>query len=53
VPRVGNVTAENLLKESKSLFKVIEESREADTPVKKRIHEFVYEEDDRAGISKG
>ena len=52
VPRIGNVTAENLLKESKSLIKVIEESREADTPVKKRIHDFFYEEDDRAGISK-
>ena len=48
VPRIGNVSAEHLLNEKKSVYKVIMDSKEGNTPQDKRINEFFFgKEDDK------
>lgn len=45
VPRIGNQTAERLLKEEGSVIKVIEKSKERIHPYQKNIYELYFEED--------
>ena len=46
VPRLGNISAEHLLNEKKSVYQVIMDSKKGETPMDKRISEFFFGKED-------